>query len=104
MNTKHNKLPWIIDVQSADTPWIIDDLDGNSIALVFPVTGDDLKHSKQSANTEFIIRACNHYYELLEACKKAYNLLRFIGSGKNIDTPAGVALEQIISRLEETHK
>ena len=53
----------------------------------------------ESPDAEFIVRACNSHYELLEACKRALPLLR-IGNKNNMFAFCADQLEQAIAKAE----
>jgi len=72
MKTEHTPLPWkrfnLTDIFPDD-----DDTYGTKhIADCQPDNPNNrMEIHEQDANAEFIIRACNSYYDLLEACKRA---------------------------------
>jgi len=61
MTSKHTALPW------EEHDYYVSDKDGNTIALTD--NGDPEKFEIHQANAEFIVRACNSHYDLLEALK-----------------------------------
>ena len=67
---KHTSLPWInigyrIDVDIAD-----------GLSGICEMS-DWMGKEKMEANAEFIVRSANSHYELLEACKIAFEMLQF---------------------------
>ena len=76
----HTKLPWTIDDMPLPSRKFI--RIGNDVAHI-PVKGGKYYSIKQvdketQANAKFIVRACNSHYDLLEACKEAYDALKDI--------------------------
>jgi hypothetical protein len=86
MDTKHTPLPWVIHERTGR----------------FHLTSQDNAESK--ANAEFICRAVNNHYELLEACKAAVIYLK---STPNLDEPGqmlSMSIKSAIARAEGTQQ
>ena len=67
---KHTPLPWRVETKAITHPDIGD------VAVVYMINNADESVYEQEANAKFIVRACNSHYELLEACKEAYELVK----------------------------
>ena len=63
METKHTPLPWTLDKRIVK--WHLK-LRGKSKQVIADVFAG---RNKKRANAEFIARACNNHYDLLEACQ-----------------------------------
>ena len=72
MDTKHTPLPWTTDGRT-----LVQEVDGTSYWSGQPYIADCLisqsmrEPGNTKANADFICRAVNNHYELLEACKVA---------------------------------
>jgi len=60
-------------------------------------TGHVITIEECHANADFIVKACNNYYQLLEACKAAYNHLH---GNPNIPAQLCVDLKQALAKAE----
>lgn len=89
MNTKHTPGPWRTDENEirmghAYERRVLAPDGSNGGCVVAQLVGDD-----RIANAEFIVRACNSHYELLEALKLVtYSLAWHVetqGNGKRMD-------------------
>lgn len=65
----HTPLPWVSDPAGVGCLGDISTPDGQVIAQTQQVHGD-LRHVVREANKDFILRACNSHYELLEALEE----------------------------------
>jgi len=94
------------EVKHTPEPWEINDYINKSICVKFWINAkncndtiieiksyDNIKKAKANAN--FIIKACNSHYELLEACKSALNYIN--GDGYKNTIPK---LQQAINKVE----
>jgi len=67
---KHTPLPWLADNGDSEVWGIFDD---NGAELAYLIKLPSIEPSKEfdesKANAEFIFRACNSHYDLLEAAK-----------------------------------
>lgn len=68
---KHTPLPWETptDVGPYKSSTIIRGANGQTLIIIDPGRIRDLPYEEMVANSEFIVRACNVHYEMLEACK-----------------------------------
>lgn len=67
---KHTPLPW--NLKNHHDQNVIYGLENNQCTMEFcvaVVNCDDRTNSENKANAEFIVRACNAHYQLLEALK-----------------------------------
>ena len=69
---EHTKLPWRTGLNFPQTPNYIYQMNDTKQAYPIAVTrlqmgSEDMAQAQ--ANAEFIVKACNSHYELLEACK-----------------------------------
>lgn len=87
METKHTPLPWHIKDQNVggDKYHYIQQK-GKFIGFVMGIT--------DKADAEFIVRACNSHYELLEAAKAA------LGDGSDLRPHVLEKLKKAISKAE----
>ena len=82
--------------------WKLHDMEANVVIGVDHLSIADanarnrIKEENQ-ANVKFIVKACNSYYNLLEACKEAYKALH---GNPNIPAMLVVKLKQAISKTE----
>ena len=79
MKTKHSVLPWKTNEGDFRTNGMgefieINDRDGEEIAHIMEDEPNGIRKIDR-ANANFIIRACNNHYQLLEACKKALKII-----------------------------
>jgi len=75
---KHTPLPWFIAKPKlagpkAENDRLIHTTEGKHIAEVFQYQSHQDQDGPAEANAEFIIRACNSYYDLVEVCKEIFN-------------------------------
>lgn len=96
----HCQLPWFVDHHNEP---IADTGDYNCVALIrskgeshpFPSWIAEIADcEKQEANAEFIVRACNSHYDLLEACNRTKEILDAWGPERR-----GHTLELLHARL-----
>lgn len=67
---KHSELPW--EKNNSD-PSCIQSKDLCFVAR-FDVSGAISEEEEEVLNRNFVLKACNSHYELLEACKRMVNL------------------------------
>ncbi len=81
--TEHSELPWTVCPRDHGTKAGIDDACGRSVVWVTnrPEEGISNHH-----DAEFIVRACNSHYELLEACRKCMNAIGNLRDGNSYES------------------
>ena len=89
MNTKtekkHTALPWKVENNGQDDIWISDEKDNTVVEQFY--------HEKSAqANAEFIVKAVNAHYELVEALRKGEDIIS--GLEAQADN-AGINLEEV---------
>jgi len=99
---KHTPLPWVSKYVQVADKWEIlgKEKDGSEKWIGVMIWGSE---PEDEANNEFILRACNSHYELVEACKEAIDLLRdeWEGTSPNsIGNKTIRQLEQAIAKAE----
>ena len=103
MDTKHTPLPWTTDGRT-----LVQEVDGKSYWSGQPYIADCLisqsmrEPGNTKANADFICRAVNNHYELLEACKAALQAMRTIE--KDCHDSAREQLKVTIARAEGTQQ
>ena len=71
MNTQHTALPWRQKTECFITAkLLIESSNGLNVATIFDTEYDIAQGDDDLANAEFILRACNNFYPLLEALKR----------------------------------
>lgn len=73
MEVKHTTLPWI----TAGRNGAGDHIHGNDGEVAWCRTYVGINSDTITANAEFIVKACNSHYDLLEALKGAIGALEF---------------------------
>lgn len=99
---KHTPLPWKVREHNNQKRYI-DAENGLTIAdaLMHSSLGNQDNHK---ANAEFIVKAVNSHYELVEALKLAFKRIkecRELDNGENITTPIDNILSNVEIRIEQ---
>ena len=88
---KHTILPWRVTRGSHAYPLEITS-ESRTIAQI--------EHNNCEANAEFIVRACNSHYELLEACKRTVEMFDKNSIAMNELPYTYTRLKQVIAKAE----
>ena len=104
-NGKITPLPWLIVKPEKYGPNQEDDRlihteDGKHIAEVFQYQNYFHQNGPSIANAEFIVRACNSHYELLEACKRTVEMFDKNSTAMNELPYTYTRLKQVIAKAE----
>lgn len=70
---KHSPLPWTLE-EAEDSQALVSAADGKPVFSRLRPNVNKRPDAERIENTRFIVRACNSYYKLLEACKAAQKL------------------------------
>ena len=83
VNKKHTPLPW----KGGEDNWAIYDAAGFQVATIHAkVLGyNDLDFAPRIANSEFIIRAVNSYYQLLKELEETAQYLKLLSQATSLD-------------------
>lgn len=70
---KHTPLPWQLDQYDDENIIYVEGDEGDSFPSCYQeiAKNDDWEDGENRANAEFIVRACNNHYDLIEALEEA---------------------------------
>ena len=73
---KHSELPWIVSCDGRVRSKPVKDkwFDDYICAMPFSSIRESDEMPEANANADFIVRACNSHYGLVEACRQIYNI------------------------------
>ena len=96
---KHTPLPWKTKYVQVADKWEILGANKNGTekwigVMIWGSEPEDI------ANNEFIIRACNSHYELLEACKRTVEMFDKNSTAMNELPYTYTRLKQVIAKAE----
>ena len=95
---KHTPLPWLADNGDSEVWGIFDD---NGAELAYLIKLPSIEPSKEfdesKANAEFIVRACNCHYDLLDSLKFAKSVIQ---SGECWTETCEKMIDKIIAKAE----
>ena len=102
--SEHTPLPWeVVPVARPrrvrlPVSHYIEAIDGDKGVILAALIQDQFPETKMAeANAEFIVRACNAHYDLLEACKLALESYRIASEHHNIEFDA-IPIEDAIKK------
>jgi len=102
--TKHTETPWEIERPFKEKGLYIQGKNTEIVCQVYPKQYFDPEDKTvmakiQQANAQFIIKACNNHYDLLEACKYTLKELSKLWDKHQIEIDI-VPIQQAISKAE----
>lgn len=95
----HSKLPWKVGILGEYTPYIY-----NKDVGIADITSLGFADNKEpTANAEFIVRACNNHYKLVEACKDILDIVQF-ASDSQLSVPTNHVINKLTEAIKEVEK
>ena len=96
---KHTPLPWKKEIFNGEL--IVQDDDTNEYYVyICDCSSEFMSQEEEEANAEFIVRACNSHYELLEACKRTVEMFDKNSTAMNELPYTYTRLKQVIAKAE----
>lgn len=103
MKQNHTPLPWKIESGTGDFYILYDEKEKVTIGLIGKIensNNSEISSEERFATADFIVRACNSHYELLDICKSAKKQVEILVS-RMIYLKAIEAGEILINHIQE---